>query len=166
MKTAASDDARSKEGFTEEKEFDFKGILAALGAAATETAIYLVLYGLRAEKGASMFSSIHRVYTSSALMLLPFLGSLIKIPDMKDLSIMGLWNSLLGFTGYSARFAAIPAVSPVIYSALSLFGIFASYVWGFLFGRETITAKGLVGSGLVGASIFLMRQFGGFSVEV
>lgn len=164
MKTAASDDV--KEGLTEERGFDFKGILAALGAAATETAIYLVLYGLRSEKGASMFSSIHRVYTSSALMLLPFLGSLIKIPDMKDLSIMGLWNSLLGFTGYGARFAAIPAVSPVIYSALSLFGIFASYVWGFLFGRETITAKGLVGSGLVGASIFLMRQYGGFSVEI
>ena len=79
---------------------------------------------------------------------------------------MGLWNSLLGFTGYSARFAAIPVVSPVIYSALSLFGIFASYIWGWLFGRETITAKGLVGSGLVGLSVFLMRQFGGFSVEV
>jgi drug/metabolite transporter (DMT)-like permease len=162
MKTAASD----KEGFEDKKEFDFKGILAAFGAAATETAIYLTLYGLRAEKGASMFSSIHRVYTSSAILLLPFLGSFIKIPDMKDLSIMGLWNALLGFTGYSARFAAIPAVSPVIYSALSLFGIFASYIWGWLFGRETITAKGLVGSGLVGLSIFLMRQFGGFSVEV
>lgn len=164
MKASASDD--KKEGFEDKKEFDFKGILAALGAAVTETAIYLVLYGLRAEKGASMFSSIHRVYTSSALMLLPFLGTLIKIPDMKDLSIMGLWNSLLGFTGYGARFAAIPAVSPVIYSALSLFGIFASYIWGWLFGRETITAKGLVGSGMVGVSIFLMRQFGGFTVEV
>jgi drug/metabolite transporter (DMT)-like permease len=162
MKAAASD----KEGFEDKKEFDFKGILAAFGAAITETAIYLTLYGLRAEKGASMFSSIHRVYTSSALLLLPFLGSFIQIPDMKDLSIMGLWNSLLGFTGYSARFAAIPVVSPVIYSALSLFGIFASYIWGWLFGRETITAKGLVGSGLVGLSVFLMRQFGGFSVEV
>jgi drug/metabolite transporter (DMT)-like permease len=162
MKAAESD----KEGFEDKKEFDFKGILAAFGAAATETAIYLTLYSLRAEKGASMFSSIHRVYTSSALLLLPFLGSLIKLPDMKGLSIMGLWNSLLGFTGYGARFAAIPAVSPVIYSALSLFGIFASYIWGWLFGRETITAKGLVGSGLVGLSVFLMRQFGGFSVEV
>ncbi len=166
MKTAASDDTAGKEGYEDKKEFDFRGILAAFGAAATETAIYLTLYGLRAEKGASMFTSIHRVYTSSALLLLPFLGSLIKIPDMKDLSVMGLWNSLLGFTGYGARFAAIPAVSPVIYSALSLFGIFASYIWGFLFGRETITGKGLVGSGLVGLSVFLMRQFGGFSVEV
>jgi drug/metabolite transporter (DMT)-like permease len=162
--TAASDDV--KEGLSEEKEFDFKGILAAFGAAATETAIYLVLYGLRAEKGGNMFTSLHRVYTSSALMLLPFLGSFIKIPDMKNLSIMGLWNSLLGFTGYGARFAAIPAVSPVIYSALSLFGILASYIWGWLFGRETITMKGLVGSGLVGVSVFLMRQFGEFSVEV
>lgn len=161
MKNAAGDGFADKE-----KSFDFKGILAAFGAAATETAIYLVLYGLRAEKGGSMFSSIHRVYTSSALLLLPFLGTLIKIPDMKNLGIMGLWNSLLGFTGYAARFAAIPAVSPVIYSALSLFGIFASYIWGWFFGRETITAKGLVGSGLVGLSVFLMRQFGGFSVEV
>jgi drug/metabolite transporter (DMT)-like permease len=150
----------------EEKEFDWKGILAGFGAAVTETAIYLILYGLKAEKGGSMFTSIHRVYTSAALMLLPFLGSLVALPKLSELKIMGLWNSLLGFTGYSARFAAIPAVSPVIYSALSLFGIFASYVWGWLFGGETITSKGLIGSGLVGASIFLMRQFGGFSAEV
>jgi drug/metabolite transporter (DMT)-like permease len=154
------------EGMKDHGEFDFLGILAGLGAAATETAIYLILYWLKAEKGGSMFTSIHRVYTSAALMLLPFLGGMVKIPDMKELKIMGLWNALLGFTGYAARFAAIPAVSPVIYSALSMFGIFASYMWGWLFGGETITTKGLVGSGLVGASIFLMRQYGGFTAEV
>lgn len=149
------------------ESFDWKDLLAGLGAAATETAIYLILYGLKAEKGGSMFTSIHRVYTSAAMMLLPFLlGGGIKMPDLGELKIMGLWNSLLGFTGYAARFAAIPAVSPVIYSALSLFGIFASYVWGWLFGGETINAKGLVGSALVGGSIFMMRQFGGFSAEV
>ena len=148
-------------------EFDWKGILAGLGAAATETALYLILYSLKAEKGGSMFTSLHRVYTSAAMILLPVLaGGFVKLPEMKELKIMGLWNALLGFTGYAARFSAIPAVSPVIYSALSMFGIFASYIWGWLFGGETITGKGLVGSGLVGASIFLMRQFGGFSAEV
>jgi drug/metabolite transporter (DMT)-like permease len=169
-KVKGSDDSVvEEEGFQNKAvgDFEWKHLLAGLGAAATETTIYLILYGLKAEKGGSLFTSIHRVYTSAAMMLLPFLGmGAIKMPNLGELKIMGLWNSILGFTGYAARFAAIPLVSPVIYSALSLFGIFASYVWGWLFGGETINAKGLVGSGLVGASIFLMRQFGGFSAEV
>jgi drug/metabolite transporter (DMT)-like permease len=165
LKQSVSGDV--EEGLEEKDGFEIKHLLAGLGAAATETAIYLILYGLKAEKGGSMFTSLHRVYTSAAIMLLPMLASgFIELPDMKEIKIMGLWNALLGFSGYAARFAAIPAVSPVIYSALSLFGIFASYVWGWLFGGETINMKGLVGSGLVGASIFLMRQFGGFSAEV
>ena len=45
----------------EDKKFDWKDILAGLGAAVTETMIYLILYSRKAEKGTNMFSSLHRV---------------------------------------------------------------------------------------------------------
>jgi drug/metabolite transporter (DMT)-like permease len=136
-------------------------ILAGLGAAATETLIYLLLYSRRAEKGVNMFTSVQRVYGSSMLLMLPllFLGKIDFVRE--EVSKMGLWNGLLGFTGYAARFAAIPLVSPLLYSALSLFGIMAGYIWGFLFGKETISGRGALGSGLVGAGIWMLELFGG-----
>jgi drug/metabolite transporter (DMT)-like permease len=139
----------------------FKDILAGLGAAITETAIYLLLYSRRKEKNVNMFTSVQRVYGSSVLLMIPALlaGKFDFIGG--EAKLMGLWNGLLGFTGYAARFAAIPLVSPMLYSALSLFGIFAGYMWGFLFGKETISSRGLLGSGMVGVGIFLLKFFNG-----
>jgi drug/metabolite transporter (DMT)-like permease len=153
-----------KENFKDgddKREFKLMDVLAGLGAAATETLIYLLLYSRRAEKGVNMFTSVQRVYGSSALLMLPmlFAGKIDFVRE--EVSKMGLWNGLLGFTGYAARFAAIPLVSPVLYSALSLFGIMAGYIWGFLFGKETISGRGILGSGLVGAGIWMLELFGG-----
>jgi drug/metabolite transporter (DMT)-like permease len=135
-------------------------VLAGLGAAATETLIYLMLYSRRAEKGVNMFTSVQRVYGSSALLMLPllFAGKIDFIGG--EMKLMGLWNGLLGFTGYAARFAAIPLVSPLLFSALSLFGIVMGYLWGFLFGQETISRRGVLGSGMVGVGIWLLELFG------
>jgi drug/metabolite transporter (DMT)-like permease len=147
----------------DEKETSFKwaDILAGLGAAATETLIYLLLYSRRTEKGVDMFTSVQRVYGSSALLMIPALLA-GKIDFIKsEVTKIGLWNSLLGFTGYAARFAAIPLVSPMLFSALSLFGIVMGYIWGFIFGGETISGRGIIGSGLVGIGIWMLELFGG-----
>lgn len=145
-------------------EFDWKDIAAGLGAAITETMIYLILYSRKGEKGTNMFSSLHRVYGSSALLMLPmlFAGKIDFIGG--EVTKMGLWNGLLGFTGYAARFAAIPLVSPLIYSMLSLFGILAGYIWGFIFGKETVSMQGMIGSGCVGVGIWLLKLFSGSEV--
>jgi drug/metabolite transporter (DMT)-like permease len=155
-----------KEVFSEENDTDKKGfkwldVLAGLGAAITETLIYLMLYSRRAEKGVNMFTSVQRVYGSSALLMLPllFAGKIDFIGG--EMKLMGLWNALLGFTGYAARFAAIPLVSPLLFSALSLFGIVIGYLWGFLFGQETISGRGLLGSSMVGAGIWMLELFSG-----
>jgi drug/metabolite transporter (DMT)-like permease len=144
-----------------EKSFELIDIAAGLGAALTETLIYLMLYSRRNEKGVDMFTSLQRVYGSSALLMIPALlmGKIDFIGA--EVTKMGLWNSLLGFTGYAARFAAIPLVSPMLFSALSLFGIVMGYIWGFLFGGETISSRGLIGSGLVGIGIFALEYFNG-----
>jgi drug/metabolite transporter (DMT)-like permease len=120
-----------------------------------------MLYSRRAEKGVNMFTSVQRVYGSSALLMLPllFAGKIDFIGG--EMKLMGLWNSLLGFTGYAARFAAIPLVSPMLFSALSLFGIVMGYLWGFLFGQETISGRGVLGSGMVGVGIWMLELFGG-----
>ena len=117
------------EDSTDKKSFEWVDVLAGLGAAVTETLIYLLLYSRRAEKGVNMFTSVQRVYGSSALLMLPllFAGKIDFIGG--EVTKMGLWNGLLGFTGYAARFAAIPLVSPILFSALSLFGIVMGYLW-------------------------------------
>jgi drug/metabolite transporter (DMT)-like permease len=144
-----------------EKSFEWSDIAAGLGAALTETLIYLILYSRKAEKGVDMFTSVQRVYGSSALLMIPALlmGKIDFIGA--EVTKMGLWNSLLGFTGYAARFAAIPLVSPMLFSALSLFGIVMGYIWGFLFQGETMSSRGLIGSGLVGIGIFALEYFNG-----
>lgn len=150
------------EPFSDSKDKGFKwpDVLAGLGAALTETLIYLMLYSRRAEKGVNMFTSVQRVYGSSALLMLPllFAGKIDFIGG--EMKLMGLWNGLLGFTGYAARFAAIPLVSPMLFSALSLFGIVMGYLWGFLFGKETISGRGVLGSGMVGVGIWLLELLG------
>ncbi len=157
----AKENFKDGEADEDKKEFKLMDVLAGLGAAMTETLIYLLLYSRRSEKGVNMFTSVQRVYGSSALLMLPLLFS-GKIDFIGgEMKLMGLWNGLLGFTGYAARFAAIPLVSPVLYSALSLFGIVMGYLWGFLFGKETISGRGLVGSGLVGVGIWMLELFGG-----
>jgi drug/metabolite transporter (DMT)-like permease len=144
----------------DKKGFKWPDVLAGLGAAITETLIYLMLYSRRAEKGVNMFTSVQRVYGSSALLMLPllFAGKIDFIGG--EMKLMGLWNGLLGFTGYAARFAAIPLVSPLLFSALSLFGIVMGYLWGFLFGQETISGRGVLGSGMVGLGIWMLELFG------
>lgn len=144
----------------DKKGFKWSDVLAGLGAAVTETLIYLMLYSRRAEKGVNMFTSVQRVYGSSAMLMLPllFAGKIDFIGE--EVTKIGLWNGLLGFTGYAARFAAIPLVSPLLFSALSLFGIVMGYLWGFLFGQETISARGVLGSGMVGVGIWLLELFG------
>jgi drug/metabolite transporter (DMT)-like permease len=144
-----------------ETSFDWIDIAAGLGAALTETIIYLMLYSRKAEKGVDMFTSVQRVYGSSAFLMIPALlmGKIDFIGA--EVTKMGLWNSLLGFTGYAARFAAIPLVSPILFSALSLSGIVMGYIWGFLFQGETISSRGLLGSGLVGIGIFALEYFNG-----
>jgi drug/metabolite transporter (DMT)-like permease len=137
------------------------GIFLALAAAATETGIYLLFKQLKTEDNSfkqmfSMYGGSAILWTLMALLgLFSFSGSLSK----KAMSIMVLFNVLIGFVGYGARFFAIPKVSTIAFSAISFFGIISAYVFGYLFEGETINYMSALGAlAIMVANVVLVRE--------
>jgi drug/metabolite transporter (DMT)-like permease len=143
------------------KEWNKLGILLALVAAATETGIYLLFKQLKPEENS--FKQMFSMYGGSAILwtlmalfgLLSFSGSLTK----KAISIMVLFNVLIGFVGYGARFFAIPKVSTTVFSAISFFGIISAYIFGWIFEGETVNYMSALGAlAIMIANIVLVRE--------
>ena len=137
------------------------GIILALTAAATETGIYLLFKQLKAEDNA--FKQMFSMYGGSAILwtlltlfgLLSFSGKL----STKAISTMVLFNVLIGFVGYGARFFAIPKVSTVAFSAISFFGIISAYLFGYIFEGEIINYMSALGAlAIMIANIVLVRE--------
>jgi drug/metabolite transporter (DMT)-like permease len=59
---------------------------------------------------------------------------------------MILFNTFIGFTGYSMRVTAIPLISTAVFSMLSFFGVVAAYVFGYLFNGEKPSMKASIGA--------------------
>ena len=141
------------EGETEEKNpYEWKGILAGLGAALTETLMY---FGVRTAKQPNPYFATLELYPGA---LIPFIGMLLasgKAIDTRP-SVwipMTLFNTFIGFVGYAMRFWAIPRVSTILFSLLTFIGVIASFSWGYLFAEETPTMMALVGAGLISLGV-------------
>jgi drug/metabolite transporter (DMT)-like permease len=130
----------------EEKDpYHWKGILAALTAALTETLMY---FAVRTAKLPNPYFATLELYPGA---LIPFLGMLLasgKSIDWRP-SIwipMTLFNVLIGFVGYSLRFWAIPRVTTLLFSILTFIGVIASFSWGYVFAEETPSWMALIGA--------------------
>jgi drug/metabolite transporter (DMT)-like permease len=66
--------------------------------------------------------------------------------SLGGLSIIALFNALVGFTGYALRFYLIPRVSTVVFSVLSFFGVISAYGLGWLFQNEVPNMTQLMGA--------------------
>lgn len=118
------------------------GIVCALGAALTETGIYLWFRDLKPED--QPWQRMFEMYSSSSLLWLSLaaITAVIGYPLMhghlstKATWTMILFNVLIGFVGYGARFFAIPKVSTIAFSSISFFGIVSAYLFGWLFENE------------------------------
>jgi drug/metabolite transporter (DMT)-like permease len=132
------------------------GTLCALLAALTETAIYFY-FKLMKEKEAG-FKGLFELYGGAGLWMLPAViagmagikpGSL-EIPKVdfswKVWLPMILFNTFIGFTGYSMRVTAIPLISTAVFSMLSFFGVVAAYVFGYMFNGEKPSMKASIGA--------------------
>lgn len=141
------------EGETEKKDpYQWKGILAGLGAALTETFMY---FGVRTAKVPNPYFATLELYPGA---LLPFLGMLLasgsKIDWRPSVWIpMTLFNALIGFVGYAMRFWAIPRVTTVLFSLLTFIGVIASFSWGYLFAEEKPTWMALLGATLISLGV-------------
>lgn len=131
--------------------FKWKGIVAGLLAALTESAMY---FAVRTAERPSPFYAILELYPGALLALLPVLWFTKSSIDFRPQvwAQMLSFNTLVGFLGYALRFYAIPRVSTVVFSLLSFVGVVASFGWGYLFSNEIPTWISFVG-GLVIATV-------------
>jgi drug/metabolite transporter (DMT)-like permease len=129
------------------------GIVAALAAALTESAMY---FGVRTAKVPSPYYATLELYPGALFGLLAFLG-LRKVQgeatqvDTKP-SVWGpmlLFNALIGFVGYALRFWAIPKVATATFGLLSFVGVVASFLFGWWFMGEKPTMMTAAGAALI-----------------
>jgi len=81
--------------------------------------------------------------------VLGFAGFLAKDTfriSLGGLSVIALFNALVGFSGYALRFYLIPRVSTLVFSVLSFFGVVSAYGLGWLFQNEIPTLTQMVGA--------------------
>ena len=143
------------------------GLLAAVFSGISESMIYFFFRLLGNQE--TTFRGMFELYGGSLGWMLPVVGiaslfgSSTNLPQL-DLSIkswvpMVLFNALLGFIGYSLRFAAIPYVSTMIFSVLSFFGIVAAFIFGYLFEGEKPSVLAAGGSlAILIANIAILSQ--------
>jgi drug/metabolite transporter (DMT)-like permease len=142
---------------TEDKETDksadsstYKyGVVMGILAAITETMIFIFVRS-NTDAEASPYYTVNHLYPAGLAMLLMYSIFHIDVVDTSKLNWLKLlgFNAILGFTGYIARFYAIPKIPAIIFSLLSFFGVTFGTIWGVLYG-EKVTMKSLVGGGLI-----------------
>lgn len=130
--------------------FNWKGLLAGLLAALTESAIY---FAVRTAQRPSPFYAVLELYPAAIPVLLGILWFTKTSLDFRPQvwARMLSFNTIVGFLGYCLRFYAIPRLPTVVFSLLSFVGVIASFGWGYLFVNEIPSWYTLLGGGLISA---------------
>ena len=145
------------------------GVLAALTAAITETCIYVWFRSNKdSQKDNEPWTKMMQMYGSSGVVwaigiaIALFLGVLRKNDftiSNEGLFTIAMFNTFVGFVGYALRFYIIPKVSTVTFSSLSFIGIFAAYVFGWMFTNEKPTiVQGMGAIAIIIANTVLLRR--------
>ena len=166
--------SRTSKEKEEGKEVNWTGVAAALGAALTETLLFLIV---KSAKGETPFFSIHQIYLGGLPFLIAYLAykyfnqPSINVKDVDGKSTCPIdwtwstwlpllaFNGFLGFTGYVLRFWSIPRLSTLLYSMLSMFGVLAAFTWGHFLADEPVQGQGLLGATVLTAAIGGLRYF-------
>lgn len=138
--------------------FNWKGLLAGLLAALTESAMY---FAVRTAHRPSPFYAVLELYPAALFAILPILWFTKSSIDLRPQvwARMLSFNTLVGFLGYCLRFYAIPRLSTVVFSLLSFVGVLASFGWGYLFVNEKPSFMTLLGGLFIaGAAAFSKLQ--------
>ena len=137
------------------------GVAMGILAAITETMIFVFIKS-NTDAQASPFYSVNHLYPAGLAMLLGygiFNKNIVDTSSVNWTKLLG-FNALLGFTGYIARFYAIPKIPTIVFSLLSFFGVTFGYIWGMLFTGDEPTSRALMGGGLIVGATGVLRYFG------
>ena len=135
------------------------GVIMGILAAITETMIFIFVRS-NTDAEASPYYTVNHLYPAGLAMLLIYGIWHTDVVDTSKLNWLKLlgFNAILGFTGYIARFYAIPKIPAIIFSLLSFFGVTFGTIWGVLYG-EKVTMKSLIGGGLIVGATAVLRYF-------
>ncbi len=155
---------------TKPDNINWIGVAAALGAALTETLLFLSVKSVPKE---TPFFSVHQIYLGGLPILIGYLlykyftTEDSKKPTKNNEQVIDwswktwlpllAFNGILGFSGYVLRFWSIPRLATILYSILSMFGVLAAFTWGHFLADEPVQPQGLVGATILTAAIGLLR---------
>lgn len=157
LMVAYSSKEDGKEGF-QSKPLNWKGIAAGLLAALTESGMYFAVR--EAGKQPNPFYAVLQLYPAALPLLLAgifYTGHTIDLRGSVWLPMI-LFNAFVGFVGYCLRFYAIPRLPTIVFSVLSLVGVIASFVWGFVFAGEVPQVLSVAGGVLIGLAAGLVKS--------
>jgi len=143
-----------------EKKKEIYGIGVAMGilSALTETMIFIFIRSNK-DAQASPFYTVNHLYPAGLALLAGYASTHTNLVDTSATNWAKLlgFNALLGFTGYIARFHAIPRVPTIVFCLLSFIGVTFGYLWGILFTKDKPTVQGITGSAFIALSIAVLR---------
>lgn len=145
----------------ENKEKHNYGVIMGILAAVTETMIFIFIKS-NTDAQASPYYTVNHLYPAGLALLLIygiFNSNIVDTSKLNWTKLLG-FNAVLGFTGYIARFYAIPKIPTIVFSLLSFFGVSFGYIWGILFTGDKPTAKAIIGGGLIAGATAILRYSG------
>lgn len=152
--------SKNKDKNGEENKNYKMGVIMGIMTALTETMIF-VFVRWNKEASKSPFYTVNHLYPAGLVLLGGYAlanKSIVDTSGWNWLKLLG-FNGLLGFTGYIARFYAIPKVPTIIFSMLSFIGVAFGYMWGMIFTEDQPTSRAIMGGGLIASAIAILRYF-------
>ena len=129
------------------KNWSLGGVVMALTAALTETAVYLWFKSHPDKENPTPWTKMIQMFGGGGLLwTLAVAAATATVAGLTTTymfrsSLSGLaailgFNALVGFGGYALRLYMIPKVSTVLFSSLSFFGIVSAYLYGWIGANE------------------------------
>jgi drug/metabolite transporter (DMT)-like permease len=127
------------------KNWSLLGVVMALTAALTETAVYLWFKSHPDKENPTPWTKMIQMFGGGGLLwtiaAVTATVAGLTTAHMFRSSLSGLaailgFNALVGFGGYALRLYMIPKVSTVLFSSLSFFGIVSAYLYGWIGANE------------------------------
>lgn len=121
--------------------YPYEGVVMILLAAMTEAIIYFIIRNMPSKNA---WNHIFLSYLWGAVFFTAYLRPSFTLTSEVSLS-MGI-NSLLGLGGYLLRFYSMAHLDVFTYALLSNVGIIMSYVYGYVWFKETMTLPQSIGT--------------------
>jgi drug/metabolite transporter (DMT)-like permease len=121
--------------------YPYEGVLMISLAALTEAIIYFIIKQLPTKNN---WNHVFLSYFLGAVLFTAYLKPSLEIKS--ELTLSMAINSILGLGGYLLRFYSMSNLNVFTYALLSNVGIIMSYLYGYIWFKETINLKQFIGT--------------------